>query len=351
MSNLATRLARPELLELAPYAAGSAERDLVRLHTNEAPYSLSPERLNWYPEPQPPDLVQRLASIYRVPASHLLLTRGSDDGIDLLVRCFCRAGVDRVVVCPPTFAMYAQSARLQNAAVVEVPLRAEQGFAVDTPQLVAACDGPTRLVFLCSPNNPTGNLPGRDTVRKICQACSDSALVVLDEAYIEFARQPSLASLVTQIPNLVVLRTLSKAFGLAGIRVGAMLAAPGVIDIVRRALPPYPLPTPSIQAAFNATSTASTATLSERIRQLRQLRESLRLQLQALPAVRRCWASQTNFLLVEVNDVAATMSCARAAGILIRDVSAHFGLSNCVRITVGSDQHNRQLLAALETLR
>ncbi|NND59358.1 MAG: histidinol-phosphate transaminase [Gammaproteobacteria bacterium] len=346
MTDIASRLARPDLLGLQPYAAGSTERHLVRLHTNEAPYSLTAEGLNRYPEPQPVRLLDRLADFYGIATNQLLLTRGSDDGIDLLVRCFCRAGIDRILVCPPTFAMYAQSARLQNAAVATVTLERDRGFAPDMDAIAATVDDHTRLVFLCSPNNPTGNLVDSDAILALCRELAGQSLVVVDEAYIEFADRDSLAAKIDSTPNLVVLRTLSKAFGLAGVRLGALVAEPSVIDLLRCALPPYPLATPTTDAALATLSEDKLQRLQHNIDEIRQQRKWLQSALQSVALVRRTWPSSANFLLTEVDEPAAALATARAAGILVRDVGQMPGLQSCLRITVGSAEQNQRLLAA-----
>ena len=348
MSELAMRLARPEILALNPYNAGSSSRDLIRLHTNEAPYSLGINGLNRYPDPQPDRLKARLADFYKVPARHLLLTRGSDDGIDLLVRCFCRPGIDGIVVCPPTFAMYAQAAGLQNANLRFAPLRRELDFELQVDDVLQACSETTRLVFVCSPNNPTGNVVPKSGIIDICEALRRSAIVVVDEAYIEFSGRGSVSSLVADLPNLVVLRTVSKALGLAGLRLGGVIASSAILDVLRRAQPPYPLPTPTINGATGALSGRNLAALSRRVSEVVRERERLKPAIAALACVRQCWPSQANFLLAAVEDVAAAMRRSRDAGILIRDVSAMPGLSDCIRITVGSEKENDTLIASLE---
>jgi len=230
------RLARPDILELQPYQHAAWNPALERLHANEMPWRASGDSseagLNRYPEPQPQALVARLAEVYCVPASHVLVGRGSDEAIDLLVRAFCRAGVDKVVTCPPTFGYYKVAARIQGAAVVEVPLR-QADFSLDSDEVLNAAAG-AKIVFLCSPNNPTGNLLDRDAVLGIVRALERSALVCVDEAYLEFSGASGLASLIATLPNLVVLRTLSKAYALAGARCGTLLAHPVLVELLKR---------------------------------------------------------------------------------------------------------------------
>lgn len=344
MSATLQRLLRPELRGLGAYAAASPARELLRLHANEAPCAEAVDSLSRYPCPQPAGLLARLAEAYDVDSSCVLATRGSDDAIDLLVRCFCRAGTDQVLVCPPTFGMYEMAARLQGATVVRVPLDEAAGFRLDEAALVAATTADTRLVFLCSPNNPTGNVTDPEVVLSLAHRLRRSSLVVLDEAYIEFSGTRSLASEVSQHENLVVLRTLSKAYALAGARCGALVANPALLQLVRPALPPYPLSTLTVQAAEKALEDSR---FTERIALVRGQRSWLSTQLARLPSVIRCWPSNGNFLLLEVPDAGVITAACRSAGILIRDLSGQPGLRQHVRVSVGTPDQNRRLVAAL----
>src|SRR5690349_10504369 len=235
-------LARPEIVALKAYSHASWDPAFDRLHANELPWRAetdpSQAGLNRYPEPHPHELAAALAALYGVPAANLLPGRGSDESIDLVVRAFCRAGVDNVILCPPTFGMYKVAAQIQGAAVREVPLLKERGYALDADGVLAACDANTRIVFLCSPNNPTGNTMEPAAVDRLLTALAKRALVVVDEAYIEFSGEQSLATALAKYPNLVVLRTLSKAFGLAGARVGSLIAQAAVIELLGKVIPP-----------------------------------------------------------------------------------------------------------------
>jgi len=237
------RLARPEIVALAPYEHAAWLPDLERMHANESPWRHSGDvtraGLNRYPEPQPRELRARLAALYDVAPECLLVTRGSDEAIDLLVRAFCRAGEDAVLICPPTFGMYALAAGIQGARIVDVPLQAAAGFALDEAALVTQCTDRVKLVFLCSPNNPTGNLLSEGSLLRIAAHLKGRALLVVDEAYIEFAGAPSIARRLHELPQLAVLRTLSKAHALAGARCGAVIAAAELIALLRKVISPY----------------------------------------------------------------------------------------------------------------
>lgn len=345
-------LARPELLALEPYSHARWDPGLERLHANENPWrpagDTTASGLNRYPEPYPQALADALAAHYGTTPDRLILGRGSDEVIDLLVRAFCRAGEDAVLICPPTFGMYKVAARIQGARVVEVPLVAERDFALDAPRVIDAAGDGVKIVFLCSPNNPTGNLLDTAAVECVIAALEGHALVVVDEAYIEFATRDSLATQLPRYPHLVVLRTLSKAHALAGARCGAALADPAIIELLKRLLPPYALAEPSIEAARQVLDSARLATTAERVATLVAERERMRATLPRSPLVHRVWPSDANFLLVGCHDPQQFVDRGIGAGLLVRDVRRQPGLGDCMRVTIGSPQQNDRLLAALE---
>ena len=342
-------LARPEILSLKAYSHASWDPAFERLHANELPWRAETDRslagLNRYPEPHPHVLAQRLAELYGVPTEKLLPGRGSDESIDLLVRGFCRAGVDNVVICPPTFGMYAVAARIQGAAVREVALLRESGFALDTKGVLQACDTNTKIVFLCSPNNPTGNAMAPAGIEQLLVALSDRALVVVDEAYIEFSGDRSLTTQLARFPNLVVLRTLSKAYGLAGARVGSLIAAPEIVALLGKVIPPYSIPQLTIEAVLATLGEGQLAVQRERVAQVRAERERLSTALAACKGVRKIWPSVANFLLVDFAAAEAVLDAARAAKLLIRDMRSVSPQS--LRITVGTIEQNDRLIRSL----
>jgi histidinol-phosphate aminotransferase len=348
-------LARPDLLDMQPYRHAEWTPALERLHANESPWRAagddSPAGLNRYPEPHPRALVDRLAELYGVPGECVLPGRGSDEAIDLLVRGFCRAGLDRVLTCPPTFGMYKVTARIQGASVVELPLRRERGFALDPAaiaQRVRASEARIKIVFICSPNNPTGNLVDPAAIEDLCAALNDCAVIAVDEAYIEFSGAGSLAARLPRFPNLVILRTLSKAFALAGARCGALIGDPAVVEFLGRLIPPYALPTPSIGAALEALAPSRRADVNTRVQAIRNERARVAAAMTQLPAIRRAWPSAANFLLVDCIDAGRCLRAAVAAGLLVRDVRGQPGLPDSLRITIGTPDQNERLLRALE---
>jgi len=354
MTSLAARLARPEILALPPFdisanANADFARDAVKLDANENPYpplsdgALSAD-VNRYPEPQPAHLKNAMAALYGVAADELIVTRGADDAIDILVRTFCRPGMDAISICPPTFAAYAHFALLQGARVIEAPLGAN--FDLDPDALIARLkrDESLKLAFLCSPNNPTGNVVAPADLLRIADALPET-IIVLDEAYIEFADIESLGPEATRRPNLVVLRTLSKAFGLAGARVGAAIGNAELIALAARALPPYPLPSLSIAAAAAALAPARRAIHEERIARIKADRATLAARIAEAPGVRNVRAGGANFLFLEVAEPEALAARLRQVGVRVRfrPNAAPGG----VRVSIGTEAENAALLAAL----
>lgn len=345
-------LFRPEIRALKPYEAARYADGCLRLNANETPWRPAgdPTRrgLNRYPEVRPERLRERLAAHYGVPADRLLVTRGSSEGIELLIRALCRAGRDEILICPPTFGMYRAYADIQGAGVREVPLRRDDGYAIDVDAILAAWRAETRLLFLCSPNNPTGNRLPTARIEQLATELDGRALVVVDGAYLEFAAEDPTQALLVQHENVVVLRTLSKALSLAGTRCGALLGDAAVVELLGRLLPPYCLPTPCVEAVLAALAPAALDTARARIAELIAEREWLARRLAELPGIRRVWPSEANFLLVEAADPAACVARAEDAGILIRDFSNSPLSPGGLRITVSSRADNERLLAALE---
>ena len=352
MTSLALRLARPEVLALAPFDIGARGEaglaDVISLDANENPYpplgdSALDEGINRYPEPQPARLRRVMAGLYGVARGELVVTRGADDAIDLLVRTFCRAGEDAVLVAAPTFSAYAHFARLQGARVAQVDLTAEFDLDVDAFVAAARAEPGLKLAFLCSPNNPTGNVVPASDLLAIADALSE-VFVVVDEAYVEFADVDSLAAAAAGRPNLVVLRTLSKAYGLAGARIGAAIAKAETIGMLQRALPPYPLPTPSIEAALAALAPARRVVHEERIARVVAERARVAERLAASSLVRKVWTGGGNFLFLEVEDAPALARRLDVLGIRVRfrENAAPGG----VRLTIGTPEENDAALAA-----
>jgi len=351
-------IARPEIVAMKPYvsARNSAAADGILLNANEAPYPHvdDPEwqrlSLNRYPQPQPAALRTRLAGMYGVSEDRLLITRGSDEGIDLLTRVFCRPGQDAIVECSPCFGMYRIAATIQGARVIDVPRQATEGFLIDFAKLQAVINEQesVRLVFLTSPNNPTGDLVSRNQLVTVLKATEGRALVVLDEAYIEFCAAASATDLVEEWPNLVVLRTLSKAWAAAGVRCGVVIADPAVIGLLQRVIAPYPLAAMAVDAALKAISGDSVDRQRLFLRTIRQGKADLYRFLLECDWVKDIWQGEANFILVRVADGSGLVSWCAEHGIRIRDFSSQPQLEGCVRLTIGSADELAVLKSALQ---
>jgi histidinol-phosphate aminotransferase len=345
-------LARPDILRVAPYSHAAWLPSMTRLHANEAPWRPAGDRtaagLNRYPEPQPKALIERLAGLYGVRREQLLVGRGSDEAIDVLSRIYLRAGEDAILECPPTFGMYRLAAHIQGASVAQAPLEREQGWGLDAGKLLEAWRPYMKLVYLCSPNNPTGNAFDLGALEAVCVALDGKAIVVIDEAYVEWSGRASLSAWLERFATLAVLRTLSKAHALAGARIGALLAHPDLIELARRIIPPYSLAQPTIEAALRALEPAEVATAQARIAALLEERERLRERLLASPLVAKVWPSAANFLLIDCRDGDRLMRASMAGGTIVRDLRANPALRNSLRITVGTRAENDALLASLE---
>lgn len=349
--NPVVSLARPEIVTLKPYAHAAWLPSLTRLHANEAPWRPTGDTtvagLNRYPEPQPQALIERLAALYRIPASNILATRGGDEAIDLLSRIYLRAGTDAILQCTPTFGMYQVAARIQGADVVEIPLDRAQGWALDPERLLAAWQPNMKLVYLCSPNNPTANLLDVKALEALCVALDGKAIVVIDEAYVEWSRSASLTRWLDRFPTLAILRTLSKAHALAGARIGALLAHPKLIELAKRVIPPYSLAQPTVEAALRALQPCELAAGQARLEGLLSERETLSRGLAASPWVDRVWPSDANFLLIDCRDADRFMSSTLAGGLIVRDLRAHPLLPCSLRVSVGTRTQNDALLHCL----
>jgi len=348
-----TSLARPEIQALHAYDAAEQVEDTVRLNANESPAAnLSGDfrrPLNRYPEVRPQRLQAALARRFGCASDQLLVTRGSSEAIDLIIRSFCRAGVDSILTPSPSFSMYRHYAELQAAEVIEVAMDEEQDFAIDVDAMLAACEEDTKVVFVCSPNNPTGTPLARTDLLRLLAARRDKSLVVVDEAYIEFGEQPSAIDLLGDYPNLLVLRTLSKALAYAGARCGAVAGATDVIGLLSAVQAPYALATPVVECVEDALAEDQLKLAAAAVREVQSERSRLSTAVAAYDFVAKVWPSDANFFLIRTAAAAAIVDHCKVHKVLLR----HFGgeLSDCIRITVGSESDNDALLSALNSFR
>ncbi|MBT2746542.1 MULTISPECIES: histidinol-phosphate transaminase [unclassified Lysobacter] len=347
-------LLREDLRDFAGYSSARSEKRSGRvwLNANEAAWPSVADgegAVRRYPDPQPQRLRECLAELYGCAPEQLLAGRGSDEAIDLLVRGFCRPGGDAIVITPPTFGMYAVNARLHGTRIVEAPLRdTAEGFACDFAAIADAAEREAaKLVFLCSPGNPSGTLLPLDEIEALALRLRGRAMVVVDEAYIEFADGASAVSLLARQRNIAVLRTLSKAHALAAARIGSVIADAGVIAALQRCQAPYPLPTPCVNLALRALAEVPRNTTKARIATAMSEREKLLQALWAMPGVRRVYPSQANFLLARFDDPQAAFDGLLDAGVVVRDFRHAPQLGDALRISLGTPEQNAAVIEVL----
>ena len=346
-NNSVSELARQLVQDLVPYASArsSMSGGAVWLNANEnalAPAYQLDGTFNRYPSCQPKAVIEAYAAYAGVTPEQVLVSRGADEGIELLIRSFCEPKQDSITICPPTYGMYAISAESNQTTVNKVLL-------VNNEQLDLAGIFATtpKLVFICSPNNPTGDLIPREQIIAVLEQFQGKALVVVDEAYIEFAPSASVVPLLSRYPHLVILRTLSKAFGLAGLRCGFTLAAPEVINALKKLIAPYPIAEPVAQIAAQALAPAGIAQMQQSVATINQLRQEFCQFAQGLEGVQKVWPSNANYVLLQVADAAACVAALINDDILIRNQSSQLGLSQVVRVSIGNPDEMQRLKQAM----
>ena len=356
MSNI-KKLARKTVQALTPYLSarrigGNGD---VWLNANEAPdcsiYQLDSSTLHRYPEFQPPQIINAYATYAKLNADQILTTRGADESIEVLIRTFCEPSLDSILICPPTYGMYAISAETCGVAIEEVQL--QTNFDVDyeaVKKAVLASDGKIKIVFLCAPNNPTGNMLDKSKLADLLTATAGKALIVADEAYIEFCPEFTQTDLIADHENLVITRTLSKAFALASIRCGFTLAQPSVIEMMSKVIAPYPVPAPVAQIAEQALSANGLEVMRDRVVVLNNNRLVLANALTKIDCVVDIFPTTGNFLLVRFKDSAKVFNAFADDGIIMRDFANKPRLENCIRITIGNSDEMKKTLDTLNSL-
>lgn len=337
------KLARKQVQALTPYLSarrigGSGD---VWLNANESPfdneYKTDFARLNRYSDCQPNALIQAYADYAGVSPQQVLTSRGADEGIELLIRAFCEPNQDAILYCPPTYGMYAISAETFGVERKTVPLTAD--WQLDLASIEASLDK-VKLVFVCSPNNPTGNLIKREDIIALLEMTKDRAIVVMDEAYIDFCPEASTVDLLVDYPNLAILRTLSKAFALAGLRCGFTLANRSIIDVLLKVIAPYPVPVPVAEIATQALSEAGLARAKFQVLDLNANRAYLQVGLQMIEGI-TVFEGWGNYLLVQFPDGDALFQAAWEHGIILRNSP----IEHCVRISVGNREECEKTVA------
>ena len=335
-------LVRKNVLKLKPYSSARDEfqgNASVFLDANENPY---PSPYNRYPDPHQFALKRKIADIKKVNPEHIFLGNGSDEPIDLLIRAFCEPGVDNVLIPQPTYGMYSVSAEINAVEIKTVKLTLE--FDIDLASTEEAWNEKTKLLFLCSPNNPSGNLLSKGKIESLLRKFK--GLVIVDEAYIDFTDYTGFLPLLTQYNNLVVLQTLSKAWGLAGIRLGMCFSNVEVIKVLNKIKPPY-----NINILTQTVALESIREIQQKenwVKEIKIQRELLRNELTQIKMVEKVYPSDANFLLTKVKNAKATYNLLVTKGIITRDRSNVILCDNCLRITVGTPAENRVLLDELK---
>lgn len=342
-----SKLVRENIRQLKPYSSARSEFSGVAkvfLDANENSYG-SPltKWYNRYPDPLQWDLKKKIATIKNVAAENILLGNGSDECIDLLIRAFCEPMRDNIIICPPTYGMYEVYANINNVPIKQVPLL--QNFQADLEGIEGAIDAFTKIIFFCSPNNPTGNSLDREDMEMVLN--NFDGIVVVDEAYINYSRQRSFLSELNNYPNLVVMQTFSKAWGLAALRLGMNFASKEIIDVLNKIKPPYNINGATQELALKALDHLEdvNAMIKETVKE----RDVLAGELMQLPVVENVFPSDANFILVRIKSATAVYEYLKEKGIIVRNRSNMILCDDCLRITVGTPEQDQQLLEALKT--
>lgn len=339
-----TQLVRPNISKLKSYSSarddfkGSAS---VYLDANENPY---PSDFNRYPDPHQQKLKTKIAAIKNIPTENIFVGNGSDEPIDLLFRAFCEPSVDNVLIPEPTYGMYTVSANINNIGIRNISLTPD--FDLDVEAISKAWDKNTKLLFLCSPNNPSGNLLSEEKIIQLLQTFP--GLVIMDEAYIDFTKQPGFLSKIKDYSNLVVLQTLSKAWGLASLRIGMCFAQTEIIQVLSKIKPPYNISGINQQLAEQALN--EVARKEKNVQEIIVQREWLKTELKQLPSVRQVFPSEANFLLIKIDQAREKYQQLIQTGVVVRDRSSVILCQDCLRITIGTPEENQKLLETLKKL-
>ena len=337
----------PHLRDLKPYSNARAEfkgNADVWLDANENPFDTDFfDKYNRYPDPLQVELKAELEKLWELPSKQIFLGNGSDEAIDLLIRLSCIAGVDKVLVQEPSYSMYQQNAAINNVAVLNSPLDEEFKPNIAEITRIIKEDKP-KIAFFCSPNNPTGNTVELDDVKSICSL--NQGFVVVDEAYIDFSPEDSALSLLSSCPNLVVLRTMSKAWGMAGLRLGAALASPEIIERLNVIKAPYNIGAYTQKYCLEMLQTRK-RDFQSWVDSIIEERTKLSLALKSLPLIKRVFPSKANFILVQVDDVDAVYQHLISAGIVVRKRDKL--VPNSLRISIGTKTENSYLIETLKS--
>jgi histidinol-phosphate aminotransferase len=343
------KILRPHILTLTPYASARDEyegTEGIFLDANENPLgSVTPDAYNRYPDPYQWALKKKLAAIRKVDVKQIFLGNGSDEAIDLLIRATCSPQSDEIILLPPTYGMYEVSASINDVRMVKVPLTPD--FQIDLPTILKVINEKSKLIFVCSPNNPTANLLKSEDILTILQHFP--GLVVVDEAYIDFAPDHTFVNKLSEFPNLVVMQTFSKAWGLAGLRLGMAFASEEIIQILNKLKSPYNINTLTQELVEHSINTVEAK--DQMVAQILQDKQLLKNELSQLPVVQHIYPSDANFLLVKVTEARAMYQHLIEDKIIVRDRSKVILCENCLRITIGTAVENQKLIQRMLTFK
>ena len=341
------KLLRKNILGMKPYSSARDEykdlqADMVFLDANENPFDTL---LNRYPDPQQTRLKEIIATLKEVSTEQLLLGNGSDEVLDLIFRAFCEPNQDSILTLPPTYGMYDVLANLNAVENIQVPLSPD--FQLEVDSILAAIESRTKLLFICSPNNPSGNAVDRKAIERLLNEFK--GVVVIDEAYIDFTNEMSLTAYLNMYPNLIVIQTLSKAYGLAGIRLGICYASNAIIAVLNKIKPPYNINTLTQDAAIKALENKDVVDVQ--VETLLNERNRLINAFKSVSFIKKIYPSEANFILIKVDDANKRYDELIKNSVVVRNRSSQLHCENCLRITVGTPSENAQLLTLLNTLK
>lgn len=338
------QIVRPNIYNMKPYS--SARDDFkgnasIFLDANENPYR---KEYNRYPDPRQQKIKDRLSEIKKIASDNIFLGNGSDEAIDLIFRIFCEPSIDNVIISEPTYGMYEVCANINNVAIKRVLLNTD--FSLNTSAILNAVDKNTKVIFICSPNNPTANLFDTSEVTKILK--NFQGIVVIDEAYIDFSTKESWIKMIDEYPNLIVIQTLSKAWGLAAIRLGMAFSTKEIIDLFNKVKYPY-----NINELTQEYALTQLSKLDEKeswVNELVNQRNILKKELQEISFIKKVYPSDANYLLIKVDDASLRYEQLASKGIIVRNRNTMPLCANCLRITIGTEKENDQLLSVLKEL-
>lgn len=340
---------RRNILQLKPYSSardefkGSAD---VFLDANENPFGspVSQGNFNRYPDPMQRELKKEIAKVKLVSEKNIFIGNGSDEPIDILFRVFCEPGKDQILICPPTYGMYEVSANINDVQIQKVNLT--EDFQLNVTGILEAIEPNTKIIFICSPNNPSGNLMKEEDLKKVLR--SFEGIIVIDEAYIDFSDDRSFLNVMNDYPNLVILQTFSKAYGMAGLRIGMAFAHEEIISIMNKVKPPYNINQFSIEQAIVAIKNVEKVKLW--VEEIQNSRFKIGEELKRLKIVEKVYPSESNFLLVKFKNATEIYNALTQKGIVVRDRSSQVNCDHCLRITIGTSEENKTLLFELNKL-